>query len=389
MLEDVGAGDEIVAAQGREVGGIKIDLVEGLVLQRILTQILKITVGHLHAAGGTGAAEVAVAAAQIEHGAVLGEIHPAAFEPFDGVIGLQFKKCVGIFLIIQVQTDELMDDHAASAGRAFAVGAGKSMACCPQQWLEPAAQQWFAALPMAGEGHLYDGFSGRVRWFVVRFGWRELFLKPLRAVVSPVVVPFLAPRQFAFNGGLLPCHYANYNLTWCNERCVEVALGQWYLDQVEGPVLEIGHVLGHYGRNGHAVVDKFEAGAEVVNADITEWQTEERFALILSISTFEHIGFDDDVEGGSAEKILAAIAAARALLQPGGRLVLTLPLGYNPELDDLIQTSTLGEDRSTFLLRCGPREWSEVARHQALGTPFGRPYPYANALMVAEFGAAE
>lgn len=282
-----------------------------------------------------------------------------------------------------------MDDHAASAGGAFAVDAVKSMACCPQQWLEPSAQQWFAALPMAGKGHLYSGFSGRVRWFVARFGWRELFLKPLRALVSPLVVPFLSPRQFAFNGGLLPCLYAHYNLTWCNERCVEVALGQWYLDQEEGAALEIGHVLGHYERQGHMVVDKYEVADDVVNADIIEWKTDERFALILSLSTFEHIGFDDDSNGGSAEKILAAIAAARALLQPGGRLVLTLPLGYNPELDELIQTGELGEDHATFLLRQGPREWAEVARYQAVGTPFGRPFPYANALMVAEFGAAE
>ena len=240
---------------------------------------------------------------------------------------------------------------------------------------------------MADEAHLYSGFGGRVQWFVRRFGWRELFLKPLRAIVSPVVVPFLAPRQFSFNGGLLPCHYAHYNLTWCNERCVEVALGEWYLDQVDGPVLEIGHVLGHYGRQGHAVVDKYESADGVRNVDITEWQPDERFALILSLSTFEHIGFDDTAEAGSGKKILNAIAAARALLQPGGRLVLTLPLGYNPELDELIQNDGLGEDRATFLLRHGPREWSEVARHQAVGTPFGRPFPYANALMVAEYAA--
>jgi len=53
----------------------------------------------------------------------------------------------------------------------------------------------------------------------------------------------------------------------------------------------------------------------------------------------------------------------------------------------LIERNELGEDRGWFLLRHGPREWKEVARHQAMGTPFGRPFPFANALLVAEFDA--
>ena len=75
------------------------------------------------------------------------------------------------------------------------------------------------------------------------------------------------------------------------------------------------------------------------------------------------------------------------ICNPQGRLAITVPLGYNPELDRLIERNELGEDRGWFLLRHGPREWKEVARHQAMGTPFGRPFPFANALLVAEFDA--
>jgi len=246
---------------------------------------------------------------------------------------------------------------------------------------------WVVAA-MGTSNHLYSGFAGKMQWFIKRFGWRELFLMPLRKIFSPVVLPFLTPRHFKYCDGLLPCHYANYNVTWSNERCVEVSLGRWYLEQIDGPILEVGNVLGHYGMNGHTVVDKFERGEGVINEDIAKWQTDQRFALILSLSTFEHIGFDDDNKGQSAENILSAIAACRALLQPAGRLVITLPLGYNPHLDQLIEKDDLGQDRASFLLRSSAREWSEVARHQAVGTPFGRPWPYANALMVAEFTAS-
>lgn len=246
---------------------------------------------------------------------------------------------------------------------------------------------WVVAA-MGTSDHLYSGFAGKVQWFTKRFGWKELFLLPLRKIISPLVLPFLTPRHFKYCDGLLPCHFANYNVTWSNERCVEVSLGRWYLEQIDGPVLEIGHVLGHYGMNEHTVLDKFEKAKGVINEDITSWQTDQRFALILSLSTFEHIGFDDDAEGQSEGKILTAIAACRALLQPAGRLVITVPLGYNPHLDQLIEKDALGQDRASFMLRSGAREWSEVARHQAVGTPFGRPWPYANALMVAEFTAS-
>ncbi len=290
-----------------------------------------------------------------------------------------------IFLVIKVQANELVDNHEATLAQHLRVCRPSQLRVARNIGLSLRGGFGWVVAAMGTNGHLYSGFTGKVQWFTKRFGWRELFLLPLRKIISPFIRPFLTPRHFKYCGGLLSCYFANYNVTWSNERCVEVSLGRWYLEQIDGPVLEIGNVLGHYGMNGHTVVDKFETGENVINEDVIEWQTDRRFSLILSISTFEHIGFDDDADGRSAEKILIAIAACRALLQPHGRLVITVPLGYNPYLDQLIEKNALGQDRASFMLRSSAREWSEVARHQAVGTPFGRPWPYANALMVAEF----
>ena len=240
---------------------------------------------------------------------------------------------------------------------------------------------------MGAKGHLYSGFFGRLRWFAKRFGWAEVFLLPMRIIASRLVVPFLSERHFEFRGGLLPCFYSHYNITWCNERAVEIPVARWYLEQSKGRVLEIGHVLGHYDNCSHLVLDKFEPAEGVINEDITRWETNERFELILSVSTFEHIGFDDDEGEESSTKILAAIAACRIILEPQGRLVVTVPLGYNPDLDHLIETEKLGYDRGWFLLRYGARQWKEVSKTKAIGTQFGRPYPFANAILVAEFDA--
>ena len=210
--------------------------------------------------------------------------------------------------------------------------------------------------------HLYSGFTGKVRWFAKRFGWREIFLLPLRKLASPWVKPFLRPREFEYRGQRLQCVYENYNVTWGNERCAEIPIARWHLAQANGPVLEVGNVLGHYGTHTQTVIDKYETAPNVFNADITDWQTDERFDLILSISTFEHIGFDDEAEGDSGDKIQAAIAACRALLAPGGSLVITVPLGYNPALDELIANDALGANESRFLLRHDRRVWRGCPR---------------------------
>ncbi len=234
--------------------------------------------------------------------------------------------------------------------------------------------------------HLYSGFTGKVRWFAKRFGWSEIFLLPLRKLASPFVRSFLRRRDFEYRGEKLQCVYENYNVTWSNERCAEIPIAQWHLVQTDGPVLEVGNVLGHYGPHSHTVIDKFETAPNVINEDITEWQTDQRFALIISISTFEHIGFDD-AGGDSKEKIRAAIDACRALLAPDGHLVITVPLGYNPALDELIANDSLAANEAHFLLRHGRREWSEAPRNQADGTKYGYPFPYANGLWIAEFNA--
>lgn len=237
-------------------------------------------------------------------------------------------------------------------------------------------------------GHLYGGFGAKARWFVKRFGWGELFLLPLRILLSRVVIPFLHRRRFTFQGRDLEYFYAHYNVTWCNERCIEVPIGRDYLERFAGrEVLEVGNVLSHYGTCRHSVLDKYERGPAILNADIIDHRPTHPPDLILSLSTFEHIGFDDDTGGSSGEKIQAAVSACRGLLAPCGLLAFTVPLGYNPELDRLIEQDALGQDRGWFLLRRDAREWEEVARGVAIGTSYGRPYPFANALFVAEYDA--
>jgi hypothetical protein len=234
--------------------------------------------------------------------------------------------------------------------------------------------------------HLYNSRFGKVKWFVDRFGARELFLKPARVVLAPVIIPFLPRKTFSFDGQELSYFYHRYNMTWACERCVEVPIGRHYASQLRAAnVLEVGNVLSHYGPVTHQILDKFERGPGVINEDIVTFQPTKKYDLVLSISTFEHIGFDDEAAEPSGQKIFAAIRACRGFLSASGKLVVTVPIGYNPDLDDLLRSNRLDAQREIYLKRFGRLDWRPVPKAEALSCRYKQPYPYANAIVIMEF----
>ena len=236
--------------------------------------------------------------------------------------------------------------------------------------------------------HFYNaGLVGKVAWFIHRFGAKELVMKPLRRVLAPVVIPRLEDSTFEYQGRTLSLTYHRHNVTWSNERAVEVAIAREYLERYAGKrVLEIGNVTSHFFDIRHLVLDKYETSTgpvRVINEDVVEYETDRRFDLVLSVSTIEHIGYDDD--GDSRQKIPLAISKCRGLLRPGGTFLVTVPMGYNPFLDELIVADELGCARATYIRRLARRRWVPCTKNEALRCEYGRPFPYANCIMVAEF----
>lgn len=157
------------------------------------------------------------------------------------------------------------------------------------------------------------------------------------------------PQTFVVDGvehtQLLHLH----NRTWRNERAVEIPLAIAFLDRQPGLVLELGNVLANYGRRGHRVVDKYEERPGIINVDVVEYRPAERFDAIVSVSTLEHVGWDE--EQRDPAKIPQAIKHLRRLLLPSGRLFATCPISHNPYLDALIADGTSGADREAFMVR--------------------------------------
>ncbi len=107
------------------------------------------------------------------------------------------------------------------------------------------------------------------------------------------------------------------------ERLVERSRGK--------RVLEVGNVLSHYAPVTHDVVDKYERAPGVRNVDVLDLAPEPAYDLIVTISTLEHVGRDE--EPRDPARAIRALEHLRRLLNPGGELFATVPLGYNPDLD--------------------------------------------------------
>lgn len=131
-----------------------------------------------------------------------------------------------------------------------------------------------------------------------------------------------------------------YNATRTNERAVEIPIAAQFLERVgpEESVLEVGNVLAHYADvievPSRLVVDQYESAPGVMNEDL--FKINGPFDVIVSVSTIEHIRWDElglyrNPFGG-----IAALAFMQGLLSPGGRMIWTAGVGQNHRLDEFL-----------------------------------------------------
>ncbi|MEM8960889.1 MAG: hypothetical protein AAGD38_05385 [Acidobacteriota bacterium] len=212
---------------------------------------------------------------------------------------------------------------------------------------------------------------------IVTLGPRAPFLLVHRAVWY-VARRLLGPRHFELGDTSYP--YLVHPFILDNERAVEIPMAS-VVARRGGRVLEVGNVLSAYADFGQTVVDKYEEAPDVLNVDIVDYRPSHRFDTVVSISTLEHVGRDEQPQ--QPEKALVALAHLETLLKPGGRLLVTIPTGYNSALDHALATGRL--DR--FAIRCLERfgrwnAWRETTLDTALTRGYGSTYPCANALVV-------
>lgn len=187
---------------------------------------------------------------------------------------------------------------------------------------------------------------------------------------------------FNFQGTHLPYTFARYNNSFLNERSVEISIAKWFLaTSGGGRVLEVGNVLMHYGIKGHTVVDRYEAIPGVINDDIVDFAPEKPFDTVVSISTLEHVGWDETPR--EPERVFRAIENVKKCASAAGRILVTIPLGYNKTLDAGLRSSAVSFPQEVWLVRKNRRnEWGEGDKDAVLSMKYGQPYTGANGLYI-------
>jgi tetratricopeptide (TPR) repeat protein len=187
---------------------------------------------------------------------------------------------------------------------------------------------------------------------------------------------------FNFRGQVYHYFYHYHNVTWDNERAVEIPIIREIVKECRGKrILEVGNVLSHYFPVEHDILDKYEKAAGILNQDVVDFAPVKEYDLIVSISTLEHVGWDEEPQ--QPEKILRAMEVLKTVLAPGGEMVLTLPVGYNPEMDKMLADGRLSFTECYGLKRVSAaNEWVEAPWRKVLGTQYGKPYPGANGLVI-------
>lgn len=187
---------------------------------------------------------------------------------------------------------------------------------------------------------------------------------------------------FKFQNGNYPYFIHPYNYTWQNERIIEIPIFRKILLDNQGKdILEVGNVLAHYFDISHDVLDKYEKGKGVINKDAANFKSKKKYDLIISISTMEHIGWDEKIKNN--KKIFKVIKNLQSHLKKGGKIITTLPLGYNPFIDEYLQTNQLKFTKKFLLKRVSEdNKWKEFPWEKSKGIKYNYPFLCANGVVI-------
>lgn len=184
--------------------------------------------------------------------------------------------------------------------------------------------------------------------------------------------------RFKYHGIDLEGFDAEYNDTIKNERAVELAVAHhWFESLNGGRGLEVGNVLSHYGiGQPRRIVDLHEKAEGVENISVFDIGPRQSYEWIVSISSIEHVGWRVDPPAA-----IAALDHLRSLLLPGGKMLVTVPGGFQLVLDEHLATNA-GSSRCCTLVRSktGWRQTKELTFK-----PYGATTAWAESVWIGEF----
>jgi hypothetical protein len=100
--------------------------------------------------------------------------------------------------------------------------------------------------------------------------------------------------------------------------------------------------------------------------------------LIVSISTIEHVGYDDNID---PNKIFEAINKLKSMLNENGRLIISFPMGYNKYLDNIYEKLPFNY---SYFKRVTYSDWEQIEDIEGVNKTWDVKYPGNNLLVIGE-----
>ena len=193
---------------------------------------------------------------------------------------------------------------------------------------------------------------------------------------------FRPKKTFIFRKESYDYFYHLYNMTWRNERIVEIPIIWKIVEKYRGKkILEVGDVLSHYFSVNYDLADKYSKTDGIIQQDVVDYKPATKYDLIVSISTLEHVGWDENLH--EPMKVMRAIENLKSLLSKKGKMVVSIPLGYNQDMDKLLKENKIKFTKQYYLKRISKdNKWIEINQDDAFTIKYGTPFCNANGLII-------
>ena len=187
------------------------------------------------------------------------------------------------------------------------------------------------------------------------------------------------PDSFVFNGKKYK--YFHHPLSWNSERVIEIPLILEMMNKHKGlKILEVGNVLSNFTKLKKDTLDKYEKSESVINEDVVSFKPEKKYNLIVSISTLEHVGWDEKPK--EPTKVIKALKNLKKCLSKDGQIMLTLPVGYNTTMDKLIKENKIIFKEKYYFIRISKNNrWKQVNFDDVKNIKYSQRFPHANAIL--------
>jgi hypothetical protein len=204
---------------------------------------------------------------------------------------------------------------------------------------------WDTVLTKAKQAYETKGLN-----YVIKMGFRMALDLPMNRFWLWHYRTFRSLETFEFQGKTYPYLIHPYCASWKNERAVNIPV-VWDIVktyQENGKrILEVGNMLSYVYPISHDVLDKYEVIDGIINEDVVSFHPSTKYDLIFSILSLQCVGWDETPR--EQTKILDAIDNLKSLLAPGGQLVVSLGIGYNHAMDEMLKNGTLSFERQYYL----------------------------------------